>query len=217
MATTARPSLPGAKATPQGLADRVEAMESAVVGMERLGAALTPSALRRSTRDTRRALAAVERASASLASLRAQLAAALPPAVAASVGETFNRLMADGQIVDSAEFQRRAGITRQALSKAVAARRLFYLEFGGRRGYPAFFLDPGFNRADLETVSKLLGDVGGGTKFGFFVTPRGSLATAGRIVDGVLTENGTPRTPLRAMRDGEFERVKAAATATGGR
>lgn len=199
---------------PRDLADRVEAMESAVMDMERLGATLTQAALRRSQRDTRRALAAIDQATSSLASLRAQLSAALPTPAAASVGETFDRLMTDGQIVDSAEFQRRAGISRQALSKAVAARRLFYLEFGGRRGYPAFFLDPAFNRADLETVSKLLGDIAGGTKFSFFNTSRGSLAIAGKVVDGVLTQNGVPRTPLQAIRDGDLARVRAAAVAT---
>lgn len=213
MPLTERTALSAAKPSTRDLADQVELAATILADAQKLAASLTPAVLRRSQRETRRALAAIDWATASLASFRAQLAAALQPPVVESVGETFDRLMTDGQIVDSAEFQRRAGITRQALSKAVAARRLFYLEFGGRRGYPAFFLDPAHSRAELEAVSKLLGDVSGGTKFAFFNTPRGSLAIAGRVVDGVLTENGVPRTPLQAMRDGDLNRVKAAAAA----
>ncbi len=121
--------------------------------------------------------------------------------------------MSDGSLLDSAEFQRRAGVTRQALSKAVLARRVFYLEHAGQRGYPSFYMDPAYERSQLEAVTKLLGDLSGGAKWVFFNTPRGSLATAGRLQDGVSTESGVPRTPLQALKAGELARVRAAAIA----
>ena len=94
------------------------------------------------------------------------------------------------------------GIGRQAMSKAVTANRLFYVDLGARRGYPAFYADASLQRRQVEAVSKLLGKLSGGSGFLFFSTPKGSMARP---------ESGQARTPLQALRAGDFERVKRAA------
>jgi len=48
-------------------------------------------------------------------------------------------LVASKAALPSAELTKRLGVTRQALSQAVGARRLFALEFRGNDYYPAFF------------------------------------------------------------------------------
>jgi hypothetical protein len=68
-----------------------------------------------------------------------------------------------GELLDSAAFITRMGCTRQALSKAVLANRLFYVEDRGVRLYPAFFADTHtYQRSQLEHVSKALGTLPGG-------------------------------------------------------
>lgn len=114
----------------------------------------------------------------------------------------FDALLHEGALLDSAAFLERAGFTRQALSKAVLANRLFYVEVGPRRGYPAFYADPALQRKQIEAVCKLLGDLSGASKWLFFITPKGSLAGQ---------ESGEARTPLQALRAGEFAKVKTAA------
>ncbi|MFT7773258.1 hypothetical protein [Roseateles sp.] len=121
------------------------------------------------------------------------------------------RLLAAGELLDAAQFCQRAGWSPDQVDTAVAEKRLFYVEKGRLRGYPAFFLDASLDRAQLEAVSQLLGQASGGTKWQFFVTPRGSLALPGKTIDGVLTEDGRPRTPLQALRDSDGELVMRAA------
>lgn len=132
-------------------------------------------------------------------------AANKPPAAPArdDVRATFDKLLSAGQLLDSAKFQERAGITRQALSKAVASRRMFYLEVGGIRAYPAFYLDDSLERSQVEALTKLLGDLSGGSKWLFFTTAKGSLAKP---------DSGRARTPLQALVDGDFQKVKQTAT-----
>lgn len=134
-----------------------------------------------------------------------------------TIATTFDALMASGELVDEAVFRERSGLTSAQLSAAVDAGRVFRLEVGQARGYPSFLLDPSLDRSQLEAVAELLVGCAAGTKFSFFRTPRGSLATPGTVVDGVLTSIGTPRTPLRALRDGEFESVKRVALSSRGR
>ena len=123
------------------------------------------------------------------------------------------QLLASGDLLDATEFCKRAGLSLDQLQAAVADGRLFYVEKDGLQGYPAFYLDAAVDRRVLESMCKLLGPATGGTKWQFFVTPRGSLASLGKTVDGVLTDDGTPRTPLQAMRDGDVELVTRAAQA----
>jgi len=81
-----------------------------------------------------------------------------------------------GQLLTSAQICERLGISRQALSKAVRDRRMFWI--GGPRGaqwYPSFFSDDTANRRDLEQVSVVLGDLPGAVKWQFFTTPKHSL------------------------------------------
>lgn len=120
------------------------------------------------------------------------------------VQQTFAAELARGQLLESAGFQARASWTRQALSKAVAAHRVFYVEVGGVRAYPAFYLDSRYVRRQLEAVTKTLGKLSGGSKWQFFTAPKGSLARA---------EDGVPRTPLQALEAGDYDSVQRAALA----
>lgn len=67
--------------------------------------------------------------------------------------------MADGTLIEASKFLQEWGFSKQALSKAQAANRVFSLDIEGQRYYPAFFLDPRYDRAKLEKVSKVLGDL----------------------------------------------------------
>lgn len=107
------------------------------------------------------------------------------------------RKMARAQaLLDSTTFVAQLGWTRQALSKALKARRVFFVEVDGSRRYPAFFADSRHERRHLEAVSKLLGDLPGAAKLQFFLTPKGSLG-------GV--------SPLDALSNGDYSSVRATA------
>lgn len=100
------------------------------------------------------------------------------------------------ELLDSSNFTKRLNWTRQALSKALRANRVFFLEARGDRYFPAFFTDPRHERRHLEAVSRVLGDVPGGGKWLFFTTPKGSLSGL---------------TPIQALDKGQLVAVKAAA------
>ena len=108
----------------------------------------------------------------------------------------MKQLINQGELVASGEFVERLGVTRQALSKAVAAQRLFYVEIGGDRYFPAFFLDLTYDRHQLEQISKGLGELPGASKLQFFRSKKASL--------GGLT-------PLQALAKGTFSEVRNAA------
>lgn len=136
----------------------------------------------------------------------------MPSSQAAStIATTFDALLATGELLAEAQFCERSGMTPPQVQAAVDAGRLFRLEVGQLRGYPAFVLDPELDRVQVDAITQLLAGRPAGAQFAFFTTPRGSLATSGPIVNGVLTGHGIPRTPLQALRDGEFEPVKRAA------
>jgi hypothetical protein len=109
---------------------------------------------------------------------------------------SIHQIIQQGELVPSGEFVERLGVTRQALSKAVAAHRLFYVEIGGDRYFPAFFLDLTYDRHQLEQVSKALGELPGASKLQFF---RGKKASLGGF------------SPLQALVKGEFTVVRNAA------
>ena len=100
------------------------------------------------------------------------------------------------ELLDSSNFTKRLNWTRQALSKALRANRVFFLEARGDRYFPAFFTDPRHERRHLEAVSRMLGDVPGSGKWIFFTTPKGSLSGL---------------TPIQALDNGQLGAVKAAA------
>jgi hypothetical protein len=117
--------------------------------------------------------------------------------LAAQAAEAREKNLRNGLLLTSAELGGRLHITQQAISKAVEEYRMFSLD--GASGiplYPAFFSDPAFDRRSIERVSQALGDLPGPSKWQFFTTKKGSL-------DG--------RTPLRALAQGQIERVLVAA------
>lgn len=99
-------------------------------------------------------------------------------------------------LISPREMTERLGWTRQALSKALTAQRVFFVELRGLRYFPSFFTEPRYQRRQLEAVSKLLGALSGGAKLQFFTTPKGSLAG---------------KTPLDALADGQYAAVRIAA------
>lgn len=109
-----------------------------------------------------------------------------------------NQLIAKKELLPSGEFTEALGITRQALNKAVQAGRMFALESGGENFYPAFLIDPALERRRVERVVKTLDTLSSWEKWLFFTSPKTSL---GR------------RTPIEAMKRGEYERVLRAAAA----
>ena len=115
---------------------------------------------------------------------------------------TFQRLLNDGKLIPGATLIERREWTDEALTEATQAGHLFYIEVGDVQAYPAFLFDETYDRTMLESVCRALGDIAGGSKWLFFTKPKGSLA---------LPENGTPRTPLEALRAGDIEAVKRAA------
>lgn len=108
------------------------------------------------------------------------------------------RLLQDKTLFEPGAFADRLGWTRQALSKALTARRVFFVESRGTRYYPAFFADPRYERRHLEAISRLLGDLPGSAKLQFFMAPKASLGGA---------------TPLDALLRGRYAVVREAAEA----
>ncbi len=106
------------------------------------------------------------------------------------------KMVNEGALVDSTTFVERLKVSRQALSKALKAKRVFYVEVSGQRFYPDFFLDKRYERRQVELVSKALGELAGASKLQFFLTKKASL-------EG--------RTPLDALARGQFSRVRIAA------
>lgn len=108
-------------------------------------------------------------------------------------------LVQRGELLPSAVFAARMGWSHRVLGKAVAARRVFFVDSRGgqQRLYPAFYADAsGLERRHLELVTRVLGDLPGGSKWTFFATPKASLSGS---------------TPLEALRRGELVAVKEAA------
>jgi hypothetical protein len=132
--------------------------------------------------------------------IRVRLATAaeplLPPAEREKAGQAMQRLADEGQLITPAAFAEGLQFTRQALSKALKARRVFYVDVQGRRHFPAFFLDPRYERRQLEDVCRALGELPGASKLQFFLTRKASLQGA---------------TPLEALVNGQFTRVRVAA------
>jgi hypothetical protein len=103
------------------------------------------------------------------------------------------------QLVSALEFQSLMGWrSRQAVWKAVKDQRIFYLTYKAERYFPTLYCDPSYERKHLEAVSQILGDLPGGAKLQFFLTRKGSLGGA---------------TPLQALADGRFSKVKDIAAA----
>lgn len=113
-----------------------------------------------------------------------------------AVRTKLESMVRQGELLPSSQFTHQLGLTRQALSKALASNRVFYVDFKSERYFPAFFTHPEYQRSQLEAVSKALGELPGGAKLQFFLTRRGSLAG---------------ETPLAALAKGKLKTVKALA------
>ncbi len=110
--------------------------------------------------------------------------------------KNLERLVQEGTLIKAGELMDQLGWTRQALSKARKARRVFSVEIKSESYYPAFFADPRYERRQLEAVSKALGDLPGTSRLQFMLTPKGSLDSL---------------TPLEALAKGKVAAVKIAA------
>ncbi len=107
-------------------------------------------------------------------------------------------LVADGKLLPAAQTWAGLGMTRQALSKAVASGRIFTVDLGAAQYYPAFYLAGDIDRKTLGRVTQCLGDLPGWSKWQFFTTPKASLGNV---------------TPLVALSRGKVDEVERAATA----
>lgn len=125
--------------------------------------------------------------------------AGLNPAIVAQrqVSEHLRKLVSQEKLIEPTKFTELMGWKgRAGLSKALTSHRVFFVEVGGSRYYPAFYADPKYTRKQLEATTKLLGDLPGSAKLQFFSTPKGSL--------GGLS-------PLAALAEGQFSAVKVTA------
>ncbi len=117
----------------------------------------------------------------------------------ALVLDTTEAMIDKGQLLTPVEFQKLMGwATRQAVWKAAESNRVFYLTYKAERYFPAFYGDPSYDRKHLEAVTKVLGDLPGGSKLQFFLTRKGSLGGD---------------TPLQALAAGRVAKVKDVAAA----
>jgi hypothetical protein len=117
----------------------------------------------------------------------------------AVVLDSTEAMINKGQLLTPVEFQNLMGwATRQAVWKAAESNRVFYLTYKAERYFPAFYGDPSYDRKHLEAVTKVLGDLPGGSKLQFFLTRKGSLGGD---------------TPLQALAAGRFAKVKDVAAA----
>ena len=120
----------------------------------------------------------------------------------ASRGKTaaarMGALIARDELLPPGRFVEAMGVSRQALSKAVARQRIFFVEVGAERYFPRFYLDPQYQRREIERISRSLGGLPGASKLQFFLTGKASL--------GGLT-------PLQALAKGKAARVREVAAA----
>ncbi|WP_440625585.1 hypothetical protein [Burkholderia sp. 22313] len=107
-------------------------------------------------------------------------------------------LVADGNLLPAAQTWAGLGMTRQALSKAVASGRIFAVDVGAAQYYPAFYLTGDIDRKTLGRVTQCLGSLPGWSKWQFFTTPKASLGNV---------------TPLVALSHGKVDGVERAAMA----
>ena len=97
------------------------------------------------------------------------------------------------KILPGAELRARLGVSPQALSAALKAKRIFVMQGpSGGYYYPAFFADTKYDRRVLEKVCKALGNLPAGSKWDFFTLPKISLGN---------------KTPLESLAKGNLDAV----------
>lgn len=113
--------------------------------------------------------------------------------------EQRDKDIASKKLIPGAEMRARLGVSAQALSAALKAKRMFVMQgSSGEYLYPGFFTDRSYDRPVLEKVCKALGELPGAVKWDFFMSPRISLGG---------------KTPLDALAKGKVDDVLAAANA----
>ena len=122
----------------------------------------------------------------------------VPASARANAAAHLRKMIADGELLGAADFAARWQVSRQAVSKAALANRIFAIELSGERYFPAFLLDPRYDRPQLSAVCHALGDLPGTSKLQFFLSRKGSLGN---------------RTPLQALATGQYRQALAAAEA----
>lgn len=100
------------------------------------------------------------------------------------------------ELLSPLEFTKRINWTARALARALAERRVFEIEVQGTPYLPEFLADAKYQRRQLTAIVRALGDSSGVSKLLFFTVAKGSLGG---------------RTPLQALIDRDFARVKKAA------
>jgi hypothetical protein len=101
-------------------------------------------------------------------------------------------------LLEAKPFAVQRGCHPESLPTLCAAHCIFAVVIDGVPLYPAFYVDPRFDRAELEAITKLLGDLSGGSKWQFFASAKGSLGSV---------------TPLVALLLGRYDDVRATALA----
>lgn len=110
----------------------------------------------------------------------------------------LSKLIERKELISSSQIQARWGVTRQSVSEAVKAGRLFALIGpSGENFYPAFFVDGRYDRRSLEKVSKALGSLPASVKYHFFTSRSHRLGG---------------KTPLEAIAEGRLAETLVAAT-----
>lgn len=113
--------------------------------------------------------------------------------------DTTENMILQGHLVPRPEFQALMGWTSpRSLTSALAAHRIFAMDFGEYLYFPVFFADAMYNRRHLAAVTKQLGNLPGGAKLQFFGSRKGSLSG---------------QTPLEALAAGRLEMVLRLAAA----
>lgn len=108
-----------------------------------------------------------------------------------------------GLIIPAEELARRLGVSPELVWAAQAKGRIFTLETSdGRKLFPAFFANPALAGEELEAISTQLADLSDSGKWQFFTTPKFSLRG---------------QTPLEAIAQGEFDKVRISAAGFAGR
>lgn len=119
------------------------------------------------------------------------------------IAKQFPEIVNAKRIIIESEFLARAEMTKEDLSRKLRERRIFSIpdwihRDPGEEYYPAFFIDPQYDRNLVEAVAVALRASSGQRKYRFFTTPFMALGD---------------KTPLEMLALGKFECVVEAAKA----
>ena len=84
-------------------------------------------------------------------------------------------LVRQGKLLRVDDYLGAADVTEKKLSKSLASRKVFSVEFEGEMYIPAFFLSPMIHHNDSAKVIRSLDDKSGWNRWDFFTTPKEAL------------------------------------------